>query len=89
MIFPMALELLTEAAVTGRLAANSALTIAQGYTFGSLPAAEVQRQVLEVLEHDGYVERDKAGYRFVSKLLRDWWKARNQFGYIPTDQRGA
>ena len=48
-----------------------------------------QRQTLEVLEHDGYLERKADRYRFVSKLLRDWWKARHAFGYIPASKRGA
>lgn len=34
-----------------------------------------------------WVEGDR--YRFVSKLLRDWWKARHGFGYIPTSKRGV
>ena len=32
--------------------------------------------VLYVLEHDGYLERQDGGYRFVSGLLEDWWCAR-------------
>ena len=32
--------------------------------------------VLHVLVHDGYVERLPDGYRFVSGLLEDWWRAR-------------
>ena len=32
--------------------------------------------VLHVLVHDGYVERLSDGYRFVSGLLEDWWRAR-------------
>jgi hypothetical protein len=50
---------------------------------------EVQKQILDVLEHDGYLTRRLDHYEFVSKLLRDWWKARHGFGYTPTSQRGA
>lgn len=32
--------------------------------------------VLHVLEHDGYLERRGDGYRFVSGLFEDWWRAR-------------
>ncbi len=88
-IFPMALELLTETAVVGQLTAEAAGTIARTYKFCSMPVGEAQRQILEVLEHDGYIERREDHYRFVSKLLRDWWKARYEFGYIPTSKRGA
>ena len=33
--------------------------------------------VLHVLEHDGYLAREGDGYRFVSGLLEDWWRARH------------
>ncbi len=88
-IFPMALELLTETAVAGHLTPEATTAVSQGYAFSSLPVPEAQRQVLEVLEHDGYLARKDDRYRFVSRLLRDWWKARYGFGYIPTSQRGA
>ena len=59
------------------------------YDFESVSVSEAQTQTLEVLEHDGYVERQADRYAFVSGLLRDWWKARHGFGYLPTSQRGA
>ena len=31
---------------------------------------------LEVLAHDGYLEVGDGGYRFPSRLLKDWWAAR-------------
>jgi uncharacterized protein len=88
-IFQLALEVLTETAVVGQLTVEATNIISQGYEFSSLSVSEAQRQVLEVLEHDGYLERHKDGYRFVSKLLSDWWKARYEFGYTPTSQRGV
>ncbi|MHC4177813.1 MAG: ATP-binding protein [Planctomycetota bacterium] len=88
-IYPMALEQLTEAAVVGYLTAEAAEAISHSYEFSSLSAPEAQREVLEVLEHDGYLVQKRGRYRFVSKLLRDWWKARHGFGYIPTSKRGV
>ena len=32
--------------------------------------------VLNVLVHDGYLGKERDGYRFVSGLLEDWWRAR-------------
>ena len=32
--------------------------------------------VLEILVHDGYLEAEHGDYRFVSRLLRDWWATR-------------
>lgn len=45
---------------------------------GSLPGSHADstndvRNVLRVLEHDGYLAREHGGYRFVSGLLEDWW----------------
>ena len=39
--------------------------------------------VLDVLEHDGYLVRTDDGYEFRSRLLRDWWAARFGRGYEP------
>ncbi len=40
--------------------------------------------VLHVLEHDGYLERQGGGYRFVSGLLEDWWRARHDLRRTPS-----
>jgi hypothetical protein len=49
----------------------------------------MMKQVLRVLEHDGYIQlADTGKYEFVSKLLRDWWNRRWGFGYIPAEKRG-
>lgn len=38
------------------------------------------RNVLRVLEHDGYLARESGGYRFVSGLVEDWWRKSHLFG---------
>ena len=43
--------------------------------------------VLYTLEHDGYLAAHSSGYRFVSGLLEDWWKARHGAYFIPIEQR--
>ncbi len=43
--------------------------------------------VLRVLEHDGYLERHGDGYRFVSGLLEDWWRARHGGHFVPIEGR--
>ena len=45
--------------------------------------------VLRVLEHDGYLEARGDGYRFVSGLLEDWWRARHGQHFVPVEQRAA
>ena len=37
------------------------------------------RDVLHLLEHDGYLAREGGGYRFVSGLLEDWWRKGHLF----------
>ena len=42
---------------------------------------------LEILMHDGYLENDDDGYRFPSRLLKDWWSARFRDHHIPLANR--
>ena len=44
---------------------------------------------VEVLLHDGYLESSDDGYRFPSRLLRDWWSARFRGHYVPLERRCA
>ncbi|KKL51383.1 hypothetical protein LCGC14_2296030, partial [marine sediment metagenome] len=79
--FPLALEMLTEASVTGRLT-REALEALQGrYALGEEPASEAEKRILWILEHDGYLRPDEEGYAFVSTLLRDWWRRRHGSNY--------
>ena len=88
--YEVALELLTEAVVSdGRLTDDS---IRQYETYRSVlstePTARI-KYVLHVLEHDGYLARRDDGYRFVSGLVEDWWRARNGRGFVPFSDRQA
>ena len=76
-----ALEILTEAAVNDGLLSGDTVGRYHDYLQGrseSEPEADPVPvdAVLRVLEHDGYLERHGDGYRFVSGLLEDWWRAR-------------
>ena len=71
----IALEILTEAAANDGRLRNDAIdrrreSLAAGA--GADPVADI----LRTLEHDGYLERQGDGYRFVSGLLEDWWRVR-------------
>ncbi len=84
-----ALEILTEASVSeGGLRADA---IARYREFeereeaGGDPVAV--QEVLLLLEHDGYLERHGDGYRFVSGLLEDWWRARHGGYFTPIERR--
>jgi hypothetical protein len=82
-----ALELLTETAVAGRLRAETALAIMESQGFAGQGALDNLRFLLAVFEHDGYLKRTDEEYVFASHLLRDWWKHRFGFGYVPADRR--
>ena len=86
---PLAMDMLTEAAVTGHLSLN-ALEVLQGrYDIPDQSGAEAQKEILWVLQHDGYLKQKGAGFVFISNLLRDWWRKRHELFYTPVAQQGA
>lgn len=87
--FAAALELLTEAAVVGRLSGKAAVAIVREHGFSDREAADTLRFLLGVFEHDGYLKRAGENYVFLSHLLRDWWRHRFGFGYVRADERGG
>lgn len=84
----LALALLTEAAVVGILTPRTAKIAADRTELEQ--AEKGLRDVLRVLEHDGYLELDaEAGHwSFVAPLIRDWWRRRFGTGYQPLDSEG-
>jgi hypothetical protein len=84
-LLPLTLDLLTEAATTGELTDTAVQILVQDQ---EEPVVRGQlHEILRILEHDGYLTRKDEAYIFVSDLVRDWWKARFGFGYVPTNQR--
>lgn len=88
--YVVALELLTEAAVSDGELADASIRQYEAYcsVLDDEPATRIQN-VLHVLEHDGYLARQDDGYRFVSGLVEDWWRARNGRGFVPFSERQA
>lgn len=84
---PLALELLTEGAVVGVLTMDAAIYLSEQYTFVNLTSKDVLQQIFGIFEHDGYLQKVGIEFRFVSRLLRDWWKARFEVCYTPVSQR--
>ena len=79
-----ALELLTEAAVNDGLLTDEAIRLhAESASSDTAPIEDI----LYSLEHDGYLERQSEGYRFVSGLLQDWWLARHGQLFTPIANR--
>ena len=83
-----ALDLLTEAAVNDGLLTHEAirLHVANTSSLQSDEAVPID-DILYSVEHDGYLERHKEGYRFVSGLLQDWWLARHGQFFTPIAER--
>lgn len=88
-LFTLAIDMLTEAAVTGCLTNEAIRAFQKEYTVSDQDIAEAQKEILWVLEHDGYLRQKEKGHIFVSKLLRDWWKTRLGSGFIPVLERGV
>lgn len=86
-VFSLAIDMLSEAAVTGCLTRDSLAALQREYEFPKTTAGEVQKEILWVLEHDGYLKRTANGYVFVSNLVRDWWKNRYSLFFIPVSRR--
>lgn len=83
-----AIELLTEAATNDGMLTDQAIGRYDEY-FGSLDEflGTPVTDVLPVLEHDGYLGRSPGGYRFVSGLIEDWWRARFGAHFTPISER--
>ena len=87
-LFTLALEMLTEAAVTGCLTRESLAALQKGCEFGERNVQDASEEILRVLEHDGYIKAGKGGFLFESYLLRDWWKKRYEYFHVPVLERG-
>lgn len=87
---PLAMELLTEAA-HGQLSSEAATILVEDYlpdiTGRQQERLPVLREVLAILEHDGYLRSEEQGYVFASRLIGDWWKTRFGFGFVPAAKR--
>jgi hypothetical protein len=88
-LFTLAIDMLTEAAVTGCLTKEAIAALRKEYTLEESDIVEAQKEVIWVLEHDGYVRQSNEGYVFVSRLLRDWWKNRHGAFFVPVLKRGV
>ena len=88
-LYPLALDLLTETAVTGHLALQAIQILCRQHTIEdeTRTPEDTRREILGVLEYDGYLSRRGDSYTFTSNLLRDWWKAHFDLGYVPAAKR--
>ncbi|MEM1116753.1 MAG: AAA family ATPase [Bacteroidota bacterium] len=86
-VLALAIDLLTEAAVTGTLHGSTVPVFLRDHDLAGAEGEASARSVLDVLEHDGYLTRDGASYAFESSLLRDWWRRRHGDTFTPASGR--
>ena len=87
-LFTMALEILTETAVTTCLTRPALAALQKGYEFEGRDVLSASEEILRVLEHDGYLRSGRDGYQFESYLLQDWWRKRYGHFHVPVLERG-
>jgi hypothetical protein len=83
----LARDLLTQTAVAGVLTADDASLLADDLVEDDRQRAATLREALEILVHDAYLSRSDDGWRFRSRLVRDWWKAGNELGFVQARDR--
>jgi uncharacterized protein len=88
-LHPLALDLLTETSVTGYLTPEASAVFGREYGIANdiERPEDVVREVLNILEHDGYLRKKEETYEFISRLVKDWWYASHSFNFIPAAKR--
>ena len=85
--YTVAMQILAEAATQGAFTPVAQRRLEQLYATVMDDAPGGISDALEVLKHDGYIDVADGGYRFSSRLLKDWWAARFRDHYIALDDR--
>jgi len=80
---PLAMELLTQTAITGSLGRQAIETLCARNGLAREDMGRRLPRLFEIFEHDGYLDKNQAGeYVFVSNLLRQWWLARFEAFFV-------
>ena len=88
-LYTIAMEILAETAIQETFSPTARRCLEQCYAPVVDDVSSRIAEVLEVLVHDGYIESTADGFRFPSRLLKDWWSARFRDHQIPLEQRPA
>ncbi|MBZ4219918.1 MAG: ATP-binding protein [Chlorobium sp.] len=84
---PLVMAVLTEAAIAGELLIPVLRLLQREYARKEFDADEEIKEILRVLEHDGYLRKIGEGYRYESTLLKEWWKKAHSGFYVPVNKR--
>lgn len=85
--YSLAMEIVAEAAIEGAFTPGAERSLAALYHELVEDASVRIADALEVLAHDGYLEAGEDGYRFQSRLLKDWWTARFRDHHVALERR--
>lgn len=85
--YRVAMEILAEAATRDVFTAAARRCLERVYETLVEDVRACVAETLDVLVHDGYLESATDGYRFPSRLLRDWWAARFRNHHVPLERR--
>ena len=85
--YSIAMEILAEAATQDVFTPVARRCLGQLYSALLDDITGRIADTLEVLVHDGYLEAGDHGYRFPSRLLKDWWSARFGDHHVPLEDR--
>ena len=85
--YSIAMEILAEAATQDVFTPDAQSCLQHMYKNVINDTPERILDTLEVLVHDGYLIRADDGYRFPSRLLKDWWSARFRGHHVPLVSR--
>ena len=85
--FRIAMEILAEAALEGNFTSAKENILVELYVEIDKNARVQISDVLDILMHDGYLEKSDDGYFFSSHLLKDWWAARFRSHHVALQKR--
>ncbi len=85
--YNLAKELLSEAAITGKLTGKAAMIITGNYYSNQNEKADAIRFLLKTFEHDGYLHQSGPDYVFKNILLKNYWIKEFSFNFTPANQR--
>ena len=85
--YRIAAEILAEAATQDVFTQVARRCLEQVYSKLFTDVARHTDEALNVLEHDGYLERGEDGHRYPFRLLKSWWSARLRDHHVPLKDR--
>ena len=85
--YRIAMEILAEAATQEIFTPTARRCLEKLYAWVLDDASGRIGDVIDILVQDGYLETVDHGYRFPSRLLKDWWSARFRDHHTPLLQR--